>query len=112
MGDLPTPRNPTDRLLVAIHDRLGELLDRFPAPPPEKEGGQVELREPSVPPAARESAGGTDSAGGSGVKARRPTRTRPTKPLKEPADKTPPAAAKPSPPRRRTTTPKPTSPKD
>lgn len=117
MSDLPTPRNPTDRLLAAIHDRLGELLDRFPAAP-EPAGNHVELREPAV---VREPAGGgkvlsppDEGADGSAVKARRPTRT-PAKPRTvkaeepAPAEKPPPAKSSP---RRRTpakpkTTPKP-----
>lgn len=49
---LPPPIDGTQAYLAAIHDRLGELLDRLPKPPERKaEGGQVELREP-VQPAA------------------------------------------------------------
>jgi hypothetical protein len=35
--------------LAAIHDRLGQILDRLPAPASAPEDGTVELREPSAP---------------------------------------------------------------
>lgn len=88
---LPTPRTATDAYLAAIHDRLGELLDRFPAPAPAgREDGSVELREPAVSgePAASAPAGGAEGpppktdGGGEGpgaVGVRRPARTSTTK---------------------------------
>lgn len=52
-GDLPPQCNSTDQWLAALHDRLGELLDRLPPPPaPAPTAGQVELREPELPAAA------------------------------------------------------------
>lgn len=83
MPDLPTPRTATDTYLAAIHDRLGELLDRLPdrtagAWP----DGSVELREPAAPAPV---GGGeappseTDVGGDSGPGAkRRPGRTSTT----------------------------------
>lgn len=53
MGRLPQPVTVTDHYLAAIHDRLGEIRDRLPAPANQQpEGGPVELREPAAPPAA------------------------------------------------------------
>jgi len=46
---LPPPIDGTQEYLKAIHDRLGELLDRLPAKAPEAEAGTVELREPAAP---------------------------------------------------------------
>lgn len=46
---LPTPFNGTEAYLAAIHDRLGQILDRLPAPPQAPEDGPVELREPATP---------------------------------------------------------------
>lgn len=49
MTELPPPRTVTDELLVAIHDRLGELLERLPARQESAPAGpgQVEIREPA-----------------------------------------------------------------
>jgi hypothetical protein len=46
---LRPPVNGTEVYLAAIHDRLGQILDRLPAPPQEPEDGPVELREPALP---------------------------------------------------------------
>jgi len=47
---LPAPIDGVEQYLAAIHDRLGQILDRLPAPPePADEGAPVELREPAVP---------------------------------------------------------------
>ncbi|KAB2347345.1 hypothetical protein [Actinomadura rudentiformis] len=79
---IPPPRNPTDRILTGIYDRLGELLDKFPAPA-ERENGTVELREPAAPapdgggenPPASPTAGGK----GTGVTPARRSSPRPAK---------------------------------
>lgn len=53
MSDLPPPVTVADHYLAAIHDRLGEIRDRLPAPAEQPaEGEPVELREPAPPPAA------------------------------------------------------------
>ncbi|WP_141576131.1 hypothetical protein [Actinomadura sp. WMMA1423] len=50
MSTLPPPVTVTDVYLAAIHDRLGEIRDRLPAPAPDPaEGEPVELREPAPP---------------------------------------------------------------
>lgn len=48
-ANLPPPIDGTQEYLKAIHDRLGDLLDRLPAKAPEAEAGTVELREPAAP---------------------------------------------------------------
>lgn len=69
---LPQPITTTDALLVAVHDRLGEILDRLPAqaPSPGREDGAVELREPATKPT-----GGSESGGEASVSEPRPART-------------------------------------
>ncbi|MCP9976508.1 hypothetical protein [Actinomadura madurae] len=52
MSTLPPPVTVTDVYLAAIHDRLGEIRDRLPAPAQQPEDGPVELREPAAPPDA------------------------------------------------------------
>lgn len=52
MAELPQPFTRTDELLVAVHERLGEILDRLP---PRQESlpagaGPVEIREPAAAP--------------------------------------------------------------
>jgi hypothetical protein len=63
--DLPRPVGNVDIYLAAIHDRLGQLLDRLPAPPPERSDGTVELREPR-PPATSPGGEKREPAGGKG----------------------------------------------
>lgn len=48
---LPAPIDGTQEYLKAVHDRLGEILDRLPAkaPPSVAAGDVVELREPAAP---------------------------------------------------------------
>jgi hypothetical protein len=80
---LPPPIDGTETYLAAIHDRLGELLDRLPQPAAGQgtEGGQVELREPVRPEPAQvevsEPKRPTSTEAGSGVSQRpaRPART-------------------------------------
>jgi len=69
---LPTPIDGTQEYLKAIHDRLGDLLDRLPAKAPEAEAGTVELREPAAPLTG--AADPEPVTSGSGT-APRPTRT-------------------------------------
>ncbi|MGH3375989.1 MAG: hypothetical protein ACRDP6_14720 [Actinoallomurus sp.] len=65
-AQLPRPVGTTDFYLAAIHDRLGELLDRLPAAaPPEHTDGTVELREPK-PPATSPGGEQREPAGGRG----------------------------------------------
>lgn len=64
-GDLPRPTGIVDTYLAAIHDRLGELLDRLPARPEEQADGTVELREPK-PPATSPGGEKREPAGGRG----------------------------------------------
>lgn len=69
MADRPVPQPITvaDEYLAAIHDRLGEILDRLPERPkqyrarPDGAVVPVELTEPKRP-------GGTRSTGGGGGK--------------------------------------------
>lgn len=51
MTQLPPPRTVVDEYLAAIHDRLGELLDRLPARQESAPAGSgpVEIREPATP---------------------------------------------------------------
>lgn len=67
---LPPPIDGTQQYLAAIHDRLGELLDRIPEPPDEQQAdGTVELREPQA-------ATSTDESGGPGLPQRPASRPR------------------------------------
>lgn len=51
---LPPPITITDEYLAAIHDRLGDILDRLPTQPTgERVGGTVELTEPKRPVTAK-----------------------------------------------------------
>lgn len=54
MAELPQPFTRTDELLVAVHERLGEILDRLQ---PRQESlpagaGPVEIREPASAPSS------------------------------------------------------------
>ncbi|WP_242892443.1 hypothetical protein [Actinomadura litoris] len=82
MPDLPPPRDRVDRYLVAIHDRLGELLDRLPPAPSQGQasaGGEVELREPAAPASVgggeEPSSAPEESGSGPDVTKRRPARS-------------------------------------
>lgn len=86
-SDLPPPVETPDFYLKAIHDRLGELLDRLPSPPEGRGDGTVELREPAVSAPASGGKGATVSRrspphtpqpGGGNAPSSAPTPAKPT----------------------------------
>lgn len=84
---LPRPVVPTDFYLAAIHDRLGELLDRLPErSPAERADGTVELTEPKRPAPAKKAGAGEkrEPAGGRGSS--RPARRKPARKTEEVAE--------------------------
>lgn len=49
---LPQPVSVTDEYLAAIHDLLGEIRDRLPAPKNETKPGPTKISEPAMKTAA------------------------------------------------------------
>ena len=82
---IPDPRTPEQTMLGLLarrqdetNDLLQQILNRLPAPPPERADGTVELREPK-PPATSPGGEKREPAGGGGSPRPAPRRQTPKK---------------------------------